>query len=228
MKSWVFGALAWMITTGWGGAADIAVPAHEEPRHVPRLMNAWVRVIDVEIPEGERTLFHAHTLDYPYVMLSSVTLDNEVPGRTPVKLPISRGVVGYYRASTQGAYTHRFINLGPGTFRAVGIELLQPLALGNPVTVALPARPGVETALDNERVRAYRIVIPPGATVGPLNIPGPSLRVVMTAGQLGDPAAGTGGVDVRPAQFQFRDRDAVTTVTNLGLHPLELMEFQFK
>jgi len=228
MKPWVFGAVALMITAGWAGAADIAVPAHEEPRHVPRLMNAWVRVIDVEIPEGERTLFHAHTLDYPYVMLSSVTLDNEVDGRTPTKLPISRGTVGYYRASTQGTYTHRFINLGPGTFRAVGIELLQPLALGRPVTAALPVQPGVETALDNERVRAYRIVIPPGATIGPLNIPGPSLRVIMTAGRLGDPAAGAGGIDVQPAQFQFREGVAVTTATNLGPQPLELMEFQFK
>ncbi len=38
---------------------DRIVPAHEEPRHVPQLVNEWIRVIDVAIPQGEQTLFHA-------------------------------------------------------------------------------------------------------------------------------------------------------------------------
>jgi hypothetical protein len=209
---------------------DRVVPAHQEPRHVPKLVNALVRVIDVEIPEGERTLFHAHALDYPYLMVTSVTLNNQIYGQEPKDLPITRGLVGYYRASTQGTYTHRFINLGPGTFRAIGIELLQPLALGGSVTGSIPAQPGLLTALDNERVRAYRIVLAPGQSLGPLTIPGPSLRVALTAGTLADQAPGAAAVEtvLAPARFVFSEAARVTTLTNRGTEPVELVEFEFK
>ena len=216
----------------WLAAAEDepVVPAHQEPRHVPRLVNDRVRVIDVEIPEGERTLFHAHSLDYPYLMVTSVTLENQVYGQAPKDLPITRGLVGYYRASTQGTYTHRFINRGPGTFRAIGIELLQPLALGGGVTASIPAQPGLVTALDNERVRAYRIVLQPGQSLGPIAIPGPSLRVAMTPGTITDQAPGAAPVpsELAPARFSYSAAARVTTLVNRGDQPVELVEFEFK
>ncbi len=205
------------------------VPAHEEPRHVPKLTNAWVRVIDVEIPEGERTLFHAHALDYPYLMVTSVTLRNQIHGQAAKDMPIQRGLVGYYSASTQGAYTHRFINLGPGTFRAIGIELLQPAARGN-APPPMPDQPGLATALDNERVRAYRIVLQPGQSLGPLRIAGPSLRVALTPGKIADHSPDTQPVEtvLAPAKFAFTDTARVTILTNRGDQPVELVEFEFK
>jgi hypothetical protein len=209
---------------------DRIVPAHEEPRHVPKLVNRWVRVIDVEIPEGERTLYHAHSLDYPYLMISSVTLRNQTPGQEARDMPVTRGVVGYYRAATQGTYTHRFINLGPGTFRAIGIELLTPLSMGRPETASLPEQPGLATVLDNERARAYRIVLQPGQSLGPLALPGPGLLVGMTPGRLSyrlSDAAET-RVDMSPAAFRFHEEPSVVTLTNAGDQPLELVEFQFK
>jgi hypothetical protein len=209
---------------------DRVVPAHQEPRHVPKLVNRWVRVIDVEIPEGERTMFHARSLDYPYLMITSVTLKNQVYGQEPKDTPITRGLVGYYRASTQGTYTHRFINLGPGTFRAIGIELLQPIAFGGAVAASIPAQPGIETAIDNERVRAYRIVLRPGQSVGPLAIPGPSLRIAMTPGVIADQAPGAAAAETRvmPAQFAFSEVGRLTTLSNRGEQPVELVEFEFK
>ncbi len=214
----------------WAADDDRVVPAHQEPRHVPKLVNALVRVIDVEIPEGERTLFHAHSLDYPYLMVTSVTLNNQIFGQESKDLPITRGLVGYYRASTQGTYTHRFINLGPGTFRAIGIELLQPIALGGSVTGSIPAQPGLTTVLDNERVRAYRIVLAPGQSLGPIAIPGPSLRVALPAGAITDQAPGAAAVEttLAPARFAFSDTARVITLTNRGTEPLELVEFEFK
>ena len=80
MKRHLYFTLAALCVAGAAVAQDDdrVVPAHEEPRHVPKFVNEWVRIIDVEIPEGERTLYHAHSLDYPYVMISSVTLHNQV------------------------------------------------------------------------------------------------------------------------------------------------------
>ncbi len=206
------------------------VPAHEEPRHVPKLSNAWVRVIDVEIPEGERTLFHAHALDYPFLMVTSVTLRNQVYGEAAKDMPIKRGLVGYYSASTQGTYTHRFINLGPGTFRAIGIELLQPAPRGGAGSAPIPEQPGIATVLYNPRVLAYRIVLQPGQTLGPVRIAGPSLRVALTPGLIADqpPGAEAEVTAIAPAKFSFSENARVTTLTNRGDQPVEMVEFEFK
>lgn len=229
LKIW---ALAIMLAHGaaWSQEDERVVPAHEEPRHVPKLENEWVRIIDVEIPEGGRTLYHAHSLDYPYVMISSVTLDNQVYGQEPREVKIERGAVGYYRASTQGTYTHRFINRGPGTFRAIGIELLKPLQPGAVVSDPLAESAGITTALDTERVRAYRIRLEPGQSIGPITIPGPSIRIAMTAGRVSEKVAGRyeALLELAPAQFVFRDRSTTTTLSNPGDSAVELVEFELK
>jgi hypothetical protein len=211
-------------------ADDRVVPAHEEPRHVTKLENEWIRFIDVEIPEGEQTMYHAHSLDYPYLMISDVTLRNQVYGQQPVEVKVERGAIGYYRASTQGTYTHRFINRGPGTFRAIGIELLKPMQPLTEVQAPLPAETGFVTALDNERVRAYRLKLEPGESVGPVTIHGPSIRVAMTGGRISEKTEGPYDAifDLAPAQFVFRPDSTVTTITNTGNVTIELVEFILK
>ena len=206
------------------------VAAHEEPRHVPKLENAWVRIIDVEIPEGGRTLYHAHSLDYPYVMISSVTLDNQVYGQEPKEVKVERGTVGYYRASTQGTYTHRFINRGPGTFRAIGIELLKPLQPGAAVSDPLAESAGLTTVLDTERVRGYRLRLEPGQSIGPIAVAGPGIRIAMTTGRVSEKAAGQHEtlLELAPAQFVFRERPTTTTLSNVGDRPVEFVEFELK
>lgn len=210
-------------------AQDDVVPADKEPRHVPKLVNEWVRVVDVEIPEGEQTLYHRHSLDYPYVLVTSVTLYNQIYGQEPKDVKMEAGFIGYYNATSKGAYAHRFINRGPGAFRAIGIELLKPMQVSPAVPPRLPTLAGVETALDNERVGAYRIKLAPGASTGPLPIPGPSIRVAMGEGRItekiGDEATTT---DLLPAQFLFREQAIETTVTNIGDKPVELVEFVLK
>lgn len=227
-----FAATAWNVACADDTAdADRVVPAHEEPRHVPKLVNDVVRVIDVEIPEGAQTMLHRHSLDYPYLMVTSVTLDNEVLGDAPKPVKITAGFVGFYRAATQGAYTHRFINRGPGTFRAVGIELLQPLAFGvRTVDAGVPDSAQLATVVDNERVRAWRIRLAPGESIGPLPLPGPGLRVGMHDGQLRERDAS--GRETtwtsRPAGFAYRDAPGMATITNAGSAPIEWVEFAFR
>lgn len=224
--------VAAMLACGVAMAAndDRVVPANEEPRHVVKLENEWVRVIDVEIPEGEQTLYHAHSLDYPYVLVTSVTLYNQIYGQEPKDVKMEAGSIGYYRASTQGTYTHRFINRGPGTFRAIGIELLKPLQPPVSVVEPMPASSGLETVLDNERVRAYRVRLAPGQSVGPVTIAGPSIRVAMGQGRIAEKVEGRydAQFDLAPAQFVFRPQATTTTITNNGTTPVELVEFVLK
>ena len=205
------------------------VPANEEPRHVVKLENEWVRIIDVEIPEGEQTLYHTHSLDYPYVLVTSVTLYNQVYGQEPKDAKMQAGFIGYYDAASKGAYTHRFINRGPGTFRAIGIELLKPMQESVAPNTALPALTGVETALDNKRVGAYRIKLAPGASIGPLTIPGPSIRVAMGEGKMVHEIEDTHTeTRLASAQFVFQPQTTTATFTNTGSQELELVEFVLK
>lgn len=228
-----FGASAALLCLACSGviAADgeRVVPANEEPRHVVKLENEWVRIIDVEIPEGEQTLYHTHSLDYPYVLVTSVTLFNQIHGQEPKDVKMQAGFIGYYNAASKGAYTHRFINRGPGTFRAIGIELLKPMQDPAAPNAALPTLTGAETALDNERVGAYRIKLAPGATIGPLTIPGPSIRVAMGEGKMVHETGDTQTeMRLAPAQFVFQPQTTTATFTNTGATELELVEFVLK
>ena len=219
----------WLILAVHAWAEDEIVPAQKEPRHVVKLENEWVRIIDVEIPEGEQTLYHTHSLDYPYVLVTSVTLFNQIHGQEPKDVNMQAGFVGYYNAAAKGAYTHRFINRGPGTFRAIGIELLQTSQVSPGSGGSLPALTGVETALDNERVGAYRIRLAPGATIGPLTIPGPSIRVAMGEGKMVHEIEDTRTeMRLAPAQFVFQPQTMTATFTNTGATELELVEFILK
>jgi hypothetical protein len=196
---------------------------------VPKLVNEWVRVVDVEIPEGEQTLYHRHSLDYPYVLMNTVTLYNQIYGEEPKDAKMQAGFIGFYNAASKGAYTHRFINRGPGVFRAIGIELLKPAQNPAPPNVPLPALEGAEIALDNERVGAYRIKLAPGATIGPITIPGPSIRVATGDGKLQDESEDTvTETRLTPAQFVFQPQDTTSIFTNIGGTELELVEFVLK
>jgi hypothetical protein len=199
---------------GFAADAERVVPANEEPRHVVKLENDWVRIVDVEIPQGAQTLYHTHSLDYPYVLVTSVTLFNQILGQEPKDVKMQAGFIGYYDAASKGAYTHRFINRGPGAFRAIGIELLKP---PDPAVAAAPLPPiaGAEIALDNARVGAYRIKLAPGASIGPLTIPGPGIRVAVGEGKLLDEIEDTQTeMRLAPAQFVFQPQTATATFTN--------------
>ena len=227
MKKFIFG-FALFISGVIAFAQDQVVDAKDEPHHRPKLVNDVVRVIDVEVLPSDATLYHKHSLDYPYVMLSTSRLKNDVPGKAQTDLNIVAGLIGYYRAS-QGAYTHRFTNVDNHTFRAIGIELLNSQAAGSGAA-PLGQVYGLTKVLDNERVRAYRITLLPDESIGPLTLPGRSVRVAQTAGALeqrinnGDAQK----MSLSVAEFEWRDAATSYTLKNVGDSPLELVEFEFK
>ena len=189
-------------------AQEQALDAKDEPHHRPKFVNEVVRVLDVEVLPGEATMYHTHSLDYPYVMLSTSLLKNEIPGKPRSDLNIMAGLIGYYRAS-QGAYTHRFTNVDSQPFRAIGIELLTRSALGSgaaPLSESL----GIKKVLDNDRVRGYRLTLAPGESIGPLTLPGRSVRVAQSAGVIEQSVNGgeLTKVSLALAQFEWRDTAA--------------------
>ena len=217
-----------LLAGGNGWAEEKIVDAKDEPHHRPKFVNDVVRVLDVEVLPGEGTLYHTHSLDYPYLMLSTSLLKNDIPGKPQADLNITAGLIGYYRAS-QGAYTHRFTNVDSKPFRAIGIELLSNAPLGGggaPLTESAV----VKKVLDNERVRGYRLTLAPGESIGPVTLPGRSVRVVQTAGVFEQSVNGgeSTKVSLALAQFEWRETAASYVLKNVGETTMELVEFEFK
>jgi hypothetical protein len=209
-------------------AQEQAVDAKDEPHHRPKFVNEVVRVLDVEVLPGEATQYHTHSLDYPYLMLSTTLLKNDIPGKPQADLNIQLGLIGYYRAS-QGAYTHRFTNVDTSAFRAIGIELLsdKPLGVG---AEPLAENAKVKKMLDNERVRGYRLTLAPGEFVGPLVLPGRSVRIAQTAGVIEQSVGGSvpNTSTLALGQFEWRQIAATVILRNVGDATIELVEFEFK
>lgn len=220
--------VALLCSAGTVFAQEEIVPANREPRHRVKLENDVVRIVDVEIPPGDRTLVHEHALNYAFLMVSASRLRNEVQGKPAVDIDIPAGLVGYYRA-TQGVYVHRFTNIGHRAFRAIGIELLS-VSASPEVTTPLDRSTGYVTVLDNERVRAYRLVLEPGQSTGLVRLAPRTVRVAGGAAVLKERNADGTERDLHlaPAQFEWRKNAAAVALTNAGSAPAELYEFELK
>jgi Tfp pilus assembly protein FimV len=84
--------------------------------------------------------------------------------------------------------------------------------------------------LDNERVRAYRVVLEPGQSTPSVALAGPSIRVAGTGGKILQQAPGAEAVavDLAPARFEFRSGPAAHSVKNVGAARVEIYEFELK
>ena len=64
-----------------GAQDEKVVPVHQEPRHRLVLDNAATRVLDIQIPPGDTTLFHTHGNPILYVNMSSSQTRGQTLGR---------------------------------------------------------------------------------------------------------------------------------------------------
>ena len=209
-------------------ADDDAPPAKSEPHHHPVFENELVRILDVEVKPGEGTDMHRHSLDYPYLMLTRSLLLNEKPGKEGEPAEIGSGLVGFYRASVT-PYTHRFVNIGKTDFRAIGIELLQA-APKESASHPLDDTDNIKKALDNDRARAYRVTIPPGATVGPITFTGAAVSVALAAAVVEQQEADGSWtkVSLEPAMYEFLPAPAKLSWRNSGDKPVSLVTFEIR
>lgn len=155
-------------------ADEKPVPITEEPFHRPVHQNDYVRMIDVRMAEGARSLFHIHTVPTVIIYLTKVTNQSEIWG-TPGTSP-RHTVPGDSRYANydEKPLTHRVSNQGPGEFRVWDIELLRPAPSG-------PFPPAGAAALkpkwEEKRVRSSNVLLEPAAAV--TIAPGPCAHLVV-------------------------------------------------
>jgi quercetin dioxygenase-like cupin family protein len=216
------------------------VPVHEEPRHHLVFDSPAARVLDIQIPPGDTTLFHTHSNPILYVNMSSSqtrsqTLGQEWSGgeaarptpRPPSGAPLVAGIppAVFGRMNSVTSYstqslTHRVNNVGTGVFRLIGIINRTDGDASTAASADFASTPEV----DNRWLRGYRSRLNPTAVkhlhANPTVIVLVRGRAVVNAGkELPLDALGA---------FAFIEGGLAHSVKGEGAEPNEIVEIEVR
>src|SRR6185369_2365660 len=136
---------------------------------------------NVTLPPGKSTRYHSHDQDLVFVITAGAKITNQVLGKEPVELEFKQGEVRF-AGYTKTPGVHQIANIEKDkTMRllAVGIVYSEP---GRYTVSTRPSK--YEVALDNDRVRAWRLKLNPGESVPPIQQTAPGARFVVAGGTL--------------------------------------------
>ncbi len=176
-----------------------AVPAQQEPHHHLVFANDFVRVLDATFPSGYVTLNHSHLADNVIVTLALGRDDAQTLSR------IGRATFN------KGGYSHTVTNAGPGVARFIEVDLL---GTDHPHAAAVADSAWHKLEGENDRVRIYRVTVPPGERLEPHTHEAGWMAVTVKGGM------GPGTAQWRPA--------GTSNPLAAGTDPLELVEIEPK
>jgi hypothetical protein len=172
-------------------ATEKWVPVFEEPRHHLVVDTPTLRILDIQIPPGDTTLFHMHNSAMIYVPISSSRTRSQTLGEdwpapsaapaaaTPAAAPATpprpgriTGAANYVEKPT----THRVNNIGSTLFRLIGIA---NMTAGD---AAPPAASATKPEMENRWYRVERLVIAPGTSAPVPSFAGAVVVVMQTPG----------------------------------------------
>lgn len=165
-------------------AAQEAVPMHQEPRHRLVRETPTVRIMDVQIPPGDTTLFHRHQFATVYLDLSRSPTDVQLEGGqwagNPRTAPTRRlvGSVTVDSSYVSDPFTHRVANIGTSLFRLIAVSVRDNAPVRHQGT--LPGRIEVTSSW----FRQSRVRLGPGRATAAQTAPSPILLVLPTGCQV--------------------------------------------
>jgi len=133
--------------------AQNIVPVSQEPRHIPVLLNKYIRIIDAQIEDGDTSLFHIHATPSAFIFLTDLVYDNQILNMPWTKATSKKGHI-WYDSYQKGPVTHRVGAPRNERIHAYDIELLSKFSLvDNPNWKLLP----FDTAFNSDRCVGYKI-----------------------------------------------------------------------
>lgn len=236
-------ALALAGTTGglWPAHRTVAqepvsVPVHQEPRHHLVFDSAAVRILDIQIPPGDTTLYHTHDTAILYVPIVRSQTRSQVlggewsgGGAAPAVVPAAPaserpGRVNSVTTYVEKPYTHRVNNTGAGVFRLIGIANRTAGAAADSDDVSgLSATP----ELVNTWYRAHRVVLQPGDATAPHRHAAPVVVVMQTPGTASSEGATWQPLN-GPGDLARHEGTGVHVVRNAGHAAVELVEVEVR
>ena len=205
------------------------VPVVQASFHVPAMKNEYGTVLIINIPPGRNSGFHIHSQDSFSVNIEAADMTNQNLGSSDVSPP-NRAQVGrilftpYYK---EGERTHKATNVGSSHFHNVSFLF----ASRTPHGFTPSTRPsGYEQIADNERFRAWRLVLQPGQSVPAFKQGAPGMRIAVTGGELTEsiPGAADRGMKPRTGEFFWQEAGITRAVKNTGTTALNLVEVELK
>jgi hypothetical protein len=147
-----------------------------------------VALLRVNIPPQRSAGYHIHSTDQISVLIEEADQAGQVLGQAPT--PPRRNPRGgvTYTAYSKKAMTHRVNNVGATAFHNIVITLRD--AQPGRFSPGLREGAGYTQIIDNERVRAWRLVLEPGQTAAAITQNAPGLRVIIDGGEIAEIAPG--------------------------------------
>jgi hypothetical protein len=209
-------------------AADekpIIVPVTKAPFHLLTFQNENMALVNVTVPPGRSTTYHSHDQDLFFVIIRGAKIKNQVLGKDPVDLDFKAGNV-YFANYTKTPGVHQIINVDQNMLWLLGLAIVHPEAgLFRPST--RPAK--YEVAMDNERVRAWRLKLSPGETAPIVQQTAPGARFVVAGGNVAEKRPGKPD---QPLVLKNGDFEALPAeehgLENIGKGPVEVVEVELK
>ena len=218
----------------WAQLEDKPVPMDKAPFHIPVFSNEHIILMKINIPPGGNTGFHTHYTDSVSVNLSPATRTNQIFGSSEVTGPATGpvgapGRVSFTNITREGERTHKVTNVGPTPFYNVSFMLRNAGPAGH-TDSERSADAGYTQILDNERLRAWRVVLEPGEATETITQTAPGLRIYVRGGVLTEtvPGAADRGMAPYDGDFIWQDAGQTRAVNNTGATRIEFVEFELK
>lgn len=220
-------AIGFLPTVLYAQAPTNVVPVTAEPHHRVRFDNGRVRIYDVVLPKGESTLWHKHSADSFQVFFNASAVIVEPQGGQPRRYPLFPGLV-VFSSTAKGPYTHRVEGDGDAPFRVALCELLgAPSGVGGANSAKRRDAP-FSVALQNDRGRAYRLLLKPGESTGTFTRPANTAIFAISSGRISEHSEGKAPRlwDFDPGNFRWSDFPETLSLKNESRARVELVEIE--
>src|SRR6476620_2550955 len=207
-------------------AQETVVPVTNAGFHQFTFQDENMSLENVTLPAGYSTGYHSHEQDLVFVITGGAKIKNQVLGKDPVELEFKLGEVRF-APYTKTPGTHQITNIEPqNPMRLLAVGIVYP----TPGRYTVSTRPAkYEVALDNDRVRAWRLKLNPGESAPMIRQSAPGARFVVAGGTIAEKRAGKPD---QPLVLQNHDFMAMPAeergIENIGNNPVELVEIELK
>jgi len=192
-------------------AAEPIVTIDQEPQHRLKFQNQHVRLFDVLLPPGYKSLWHSHLNDGVFVVVESAESQAQDLGAEPVDRPPRTIGETFFINYGKKHNVHRVNNTGATPYHVTDTEILQSC----PGYATAKDAEGQTLILENERVRVTRLMIGPGETMK-LHPPCGMLIAVTTAKLSFKGPGAEETVTFDSAGFKWRNQLQPLQFTNVG------------
>lgn len=225
----IFSPLAFSQQVQREDSDSAAPPVEQASFHQLVFANEDFAVLNNRYPPGGDSGFHVHYRDLFYVVIQSAPSSGQRLGQPLTAAPsVPVGAAGYSAIGAEPR-AHRIINGDEGPSQFIVVELRR----SSPAGVAVSSResaPQYERIVDNERMRAWRLILEPGQSVPAITQGGEGLRVVVRGGLLTTIAAGVPDqtLFLRAGDFAVQSSGSARALRNSGTETIELVELELK